>query len=890
MEPLTRVTDSLAAFGDREAIVHGRSEDEGTWTYAALAAAVEQVAQGLQARNLPEGSAVVLMAGNQPSWIAAALGITATGGLVTPVDAQMGEDTLRGLLRDCGARLAFTDRRTDERVRRCSEIETIRLDDESWRKAADSCDRARPMPAMESEAALFYTSGTTGAPKGVPLSHANLASQIDALTDAGFVTGDDRVLLPLPLHHVYPFVIGMLAPLALGLPIILPSALTGPEILRAAREGRATMLIGVPRLYAALYGAIRSRLPMGERMAPAFDACVDAAYHTGRMLRLPVGEVLWRPLRRRLGPSLRVMVSGGAPLDPRLARRLEGLGWSVAMGYGLTETSPMVSWLLPRRGRLDSAGKPLPGVEVRIDESAGPEKDDSGGEVLVRGPNLFAGYRNLPDKTAESFTDGWYRTGDLGTFDSEGYLYLHGRASTMIVTEGGENLQPDEIEAAYEKHPAIGEIGVLSHDERLVAVAVADRQALRDGEQDAEEAVRAAVRERGRNLPTYQRLADVRVVRGRLPRTRLGKLRRHLLAEMFEKPEEGQAERKRRGPMPVEEMASDDRALLDDPAARAIWDWLAERYPDRPLAPDTDLGLDLGIDSMGWIDLTLALSEQAGVELDDAAIAEVETVRDLLAAAAEAEESGEGLSVLDDPERALDDRQKRWLRPHGPVAGAAAAALYRLDRVVMHGAFRLTVRGRDNLPKQGPYVIAPNHVSYLDPFAVAAALDLATLRNTYWGGWTGAAFGNPVTRTVSRLAQVVPIDPKAGALSSLAFAVAVLRRERNLVWFPEGRRSADGRLQRFRPGLGRVLEREPHPVVPVLIEGTFEALPRGRRRVRLHQIRVTFGTPLDTERATGSANAEGRDVRLVEAIREGVAELRDRNGEPVANGRGRAEL
>jgi long-chain acyl-CoA synthetase len=321
-------------------------------------------------------------------------------------------------------------------------------------------------------------------------------------------------------------------------------------------------------------------------------------------------------------------------------------------------------------------------------------------------------------------------------------------------------------------------------------------------------------------------------------------------------------------------MSEEDRALLEDPAAMGVWELLAERYPDRKLTPESSPQLDLDIDSLGWVNLTLEIGEKTGVELNEEAIERIGTVRDLLREVA----AGTGgarhrASPLELPEEVLDDRQRRWLKPLGPASSVLAWGMFALNRAIMRGLFRLRVEGLENLPDEGQFIIAPNHVSYLDSFAVAAALRNDVLRRTYWAGWTGAAFGNPLTRLVSRLAQVVPIDPGRAGLSSLAFGAAVLKRGQNLVWFAEGERSRTGSLQPFKPGVGMLLDHYPAPVVPVFIRGTYEAMPRGRFLRRLERVTVSFGEPFDT---SGPDEVAWSREQVVEAVRERVVALGER--------------
>jgi long-chain acyl-CoA synthetase len=632
--------DTLHERGDRTAMVALHKEDIESWSYEELADHTRRLAGGLIDAGVARGDHVALFAANRVEWILAGLGAIGAGTVVVPLDAQITDEMLAHVLDDSGAKFIFT---TTEGAYRLEHLDVeagprpVLLDageedERSWRHLlADGDVEELPQPEPEDRAALFYTSGTTGTAKGVPLSHRNLTFELNTLLEADLLTDDDRVMLPLPLHHVYPFVIGMLTPLAAGLPIIMPHALTGPQITRALKEGKVTLVVGVPRLYDALYSGIEERAKLGGRIAARiFETGVSLNGWLRRRLGLRIGESLLRPVRDRLGPNLRVLASGGAALDPELAWKLESLGWRVAVGYGLTETSPILTLNPPDGKKLESAGQPIPGVEVRIDPSAVPDESEGGGErresrtdepgeegeILARGPNVFAGYCNMPEETAEVLTDdGWYRTGDLGYLDEDGYLYLTGRASTLIVTEGGKNVQPEEVEEVYEAHPVIREIGVLQKDGRLVAVIVPDPGKVRQSEDgDVEEAIREAVQEEAKCLPSYQRLSDYAITREPLEYTQLGKLRRHLLEERYDRAKEGEEE-SAAGPIPPEEMSEEDRELLEYPAAERVWELLARRYSDARLLPDTSPQLDLGVDSMEWVNLTMEIGESAGVEL-----------------------------------------------------------------------------------------------------------------------------------------------------------------------------------------------------------------------------------------------------------------------------------
>lgn len=876
---LSPVLMGLAGFGQRPAILALGPEGAFTWSYAELASHVETLAGGLTQAGLQRGEAVALFAPDSPPWIAAALAVIRAGGAVLPVDAQLSDEVLAHVLADSGARIIFTASDRVERLARLAPALRLVLldtrDDDARGWQALRAPHAVTLPPLDAsdQAALFYTSGTTGRPKGVPLSHANLAFQLDALAATGLLTPFDRVALPLPLHHVYPFVLGLLAPLALGLPLILPQALTGPQVLRALKEGEATVMVGVPRLYAAMVAGIEARVAARGGLAAALVRGFMALSQFLNRWGIDAGRVLFgRLLHARLAPELRLLACGGAALEAELAARLRALGWRVAIGYGLTETAPLLTLNQPR-GRLGSVGRPISGVELRI---------AADGEIQARGPNVFKGYRNLPEKTQEVFTaDGWFRTGDLGRLDADGYLLVTGRAKELIVTAGGENVQPEAVETAYQRHPFIREFALLEDCGRLLGLVLPEPGTIRRaGQTDIATAVRQAVAEVSASLPSYQRVAEIALTRDPLPRTRLGKLRRHLLAAAWQAARAGEMQPARAEPLPPDEWPEADRTLLVQPAAGQTWDWLVRRFPVRRLTPDTSLRLDLQVDSLAWLDIALDLERVAGVELTEAAIARIETVRDLLREMGEAKAGEACAAAWDQPERVLTAADRRWLAPTGALARALAWGFVRLLQPLARLAFRLRVEGREHLPTREPVVYVANHASFLDPFLMGAAMGPARVAHTRWTGYTGMAFANPVTRFLSRIARTLPVEPERGATAALALSAAAIRQGDSLAWFPEGRRTPDGRLHEFRPGIGRLLARFPLRVIPVHIAGSFAAMPTGKHWPRLVPIAIRFGAPIDPRALVSELTAPDAPERLALALREAVAGLEEPQRKP----------
>lgn len=887
---LQSIIDSFGERGEKTALLALGKKDRHRWSFKKLGDCARWFANGLAKDGFKRGDTVALFAANRPEWIAAALGIIRAGAVAVPLDIQLGDKTLVHVLRDSGARAVITTQRRIERIEKLDLKEKPKLilldpdsnyDERSWELFLNTDVTELPTISPDDAAVLLYTSGTTGPPKGVPLSHGNIASQLDTIIEMKVMTSDDRALLPLPLHHVYPFVIGMLAPLALGLPLILPFSLSGQQLLRALREGEVTAIVGVPRLYSALYSGVESRVESSGWIARGlFSAFLAGSAFARKWLGLRVGKLLFRLLHKHFGEKLRLLASGGAALDPELASKLEALGWEVAIGYGLTETSPLLTLNLRGKAPRDSVGKPFAGVEIRIDPSA-LEKEEcingrEVGEILARGPNVFAGYRNLPDETKDVFTDDrWFRTGDMGYFDDDDNLHILGRISTLIKTESGEKIQTEDVEAAYAEESAIREIGVLEKGGKLVAVIVPKHAGRGD---DARAAVRKAVETASKRLPSHQRISEYAITPDVLPRTRLGKIQHHRLTERYEEAKEGGEKARAAGPMSIEEMSGEDRALLEDSAAQSVWELLAKRYRGKRLTPDTSPQFDLGIDSLEWLNLTLEIAESSGVELTDEAIARTETVRDLLHEVTEGSE-GESVDPLKKPDEVLDEKQTQWLEPLGPVAATTARFLYAVNRVLMRVIFRLRVEGFEHLPEHEQWVLTPNHASYLDPFAIAALLDWNQLRKTYWAGWTGIVLANPLMRFLSRLGKILPVEPMRAARSSLAFGATILKNKKNLVWFPEGGLSASGELQDFKPGIGMLLEHFPARVIPVFVHGTHQALPPGKFFPKPHAICVVFGKPLDAQQLKREGRGEKPHEQIASALHDRVAKLAQGIGE-----------
>lgn len=865
---LCSLLDSWGERGERAAIVvfrRGRSE---ALSYGGLASAARAFACRLLARGAERLEPVVICAGNSPAWVIAFFGILRAGALPVPVNDLASARELGQIVAACGARrIATTARHMPEFTALGPNFEFLRLDgEEDWPRLPVAPEFAFPPLRARDPASLLWTSGTTGAPKGVPLTHANFISNLDALVSERIGDAMDRVLLPLPLHHAYPFTVGLLHAFGVGATVLIPSGITGPEITQATRDGRATAIIGVPRLYAALFEAVASvAKARGRAAAILFELLLGLSIAARRRFGLRLGRILFARVHAMLGRDLRLLASGGARLDAELGWRLEGLGYEVLTGYGLTETAPILTMSRRGRARIGTEGQPAPGVAIAI----APEPGQAFGEVLAKGPNIFAGYWKNEAATRAAFTeDGWFRTGDLGTLDTDNFLHITGRKGEMIVLPGGENIFPEEVEAAYGESPSIREVAVLEEGGKLVALVVPDEAVIRArGAARIEGLLREDLENAGSKLASYRRVSGFAVVREALPRTHLGKLKRHLLPELYARA---------KVPLPIAgspRPSEPERARLADPSAAAVYDWLVHKYPGKQITLDSALQLDLGIDSLEWVTLTLELRERLGVVLTEEALSRVVTLRDLIAAVLAAKPGALAARAAPAGIAFEPPETSRWLKPQGPLLRAAGFLFHRANRSVMRWAFRLKVEGIERVPLEGPVVIAPNHASLLDPFLVAAALPLARLRRAHWAGWTGRLFTNALLRVFSRIARVVPVDPERAPAEGLGYGLAVLARAEALVWFPEGRRSPTGAVEPFLHGIGYLLAQANVPAVPVRIIGSFAALPRGRRWPRRVDVTVLFGEPVTPAALEAAGTGSDRLARIADGLHAAVVAL-----------------
>jgi len=750
---------------------------------------------------------VVLFSENRPEWVYAFYAGLKHGSILVPVDFMSSAEDVAYILGDCRPELVFCSRETRVVMQQAIGLSDFQphllVLDQLEADAPDGEPRPLPLPRPDKTVLLIYTSGTTGSPKGVMLSCDNLLANIESVSQqVPIFDSEQRVLALLPMHHIFPLLGSLMAPLHTGGTSVFSPSMAPKDMLHTLCEHRVTIIIGVPRLYSLIHKSIRGKIDasLPARLLFALAARIGSAGFSRR---------LFAKVHQGFGGHSRFLDRGGAKLDEVVGRDLSTLGFEVLEGFGMTEAAPMITFTSPGEVQIGSPGRPMPCNEVRIVD----------GEIIARGRNVMQGYYGRPQETAEVIRDGWLYTGDMGYLDEAGYLHITGRKKEIIVLPSGKNINPVEIEHKLTGlSESISEVAVFLHQDCLQAAVVPDFHRLReqqvsDVESYLKEQVLAAY---NRTATPYKRVMKLHLLGEELPRTRLGKLKRFMLSDLLSASDS----RVRQGPEP------------DYPEYQSIRDFL-QQQKEREVSAGDHLELDLGLDSLDRIGLQSFLHASFGVDVSEDTFIEHPTVG-RIAGFIRDKKTRVAVSVVE-----WAEILKQRSETHLPGSWFAHNPLRHTLALLARSYFRLSATGQHDLPK-GPCILAPNHQSYLDGLFVAAFLDNATMKRTYFFA-KEKHVNKPWLRYLASRNNVIVLDLERDLKHALQNLSEVLRQGRNIIIFPEGTRSKDGVLAPFRKTYA-ILSRELGvPVVPIAIRGAWQALPRGSRLPRLFApIEVNF--------------------------------------------------
>ena len=861
--------------GEEGAQELARTRDDRV-TYDELARFSDRAGRALQAAGVKDGDRVLLMSENRPEWAMAYFGILKAGAAAAPLDAELSPAEVQNCAQAAKARLLLASPRVAERLGPLPGLRTLTLPEALRETRSGNLPPLRKSAGADELASVLFTSGTTGKPKGVLLTHRNFASLSAKLAALFDLRVGEGVLSVLPLHHTFEFACGLLVPLMLGAEITYLDELTAERLSEALDTGRIHAMVAVPALWQLLHRRLTQELASRPRIV---KAAVQAAMalHGELRNRTPfnVGKLLFWPIHNRFGGRLRLLISGGSALPEEVQKAFHQLGFNLTEGYGLTEASPVLSVTLPEnRLSTGTVGPPLPGVEIRIDH---PDAEGVG-EVLAKGPNVMAGYLDDPEATSQVLADGWLRTGDLGKLSPDGRLVLVGRKKDLILDASGKNVYPDELEELYGATPLLKELSIVGLDdgkgqERVACLCVARELEPGETREERREKIEKHFADVSADLPFWKRVKILHYWESDLPKTATRKVKRPLVAAELQRLEKATAAATQLSARP----AGSDGWLFDLLADLA-------QKPRGSVSPQTRLAADLGFDSLLIAELTAAL-DQAGVQPPpESQYAALQTAGELARALQAPDAPTDGEAILEEREGEIPVPQT--------IAAAGRAAIGFFQRALYGRVFDIEVTGKAGVPHDAPFLVAANHQSHLDVGLVKIALGeegkkLASLaaRDYFFDNpWKRAWFGN--------FTNLVPIERRGSLKESLQAAVRTLELGYHLLIFPEGTRSPDGRLQEFKPAIAYLSFAAGADILPIYLEGTHEAMPKGafvpdpRKRRKLL---VRIGPPLrcaDLRAATAGLSRSAAHREVTRLVRLAVEALRDGAPSPRWTGTG----
>jgi long-chain acyl-CoA synthetase len=849
--------ENFRAHGHECAYRQRRGYRTDSFTYADVLAMAFGFARTLEARNIAKGDRVMLWGENCAEWVAAFFGCALIGVIVVPMDDGASPDFAMRVIQQVQAKLLVGSPRHVNDL--TSTIPTITFEDVA--AARNDSLPSSPAPSRDDTLQIVFTSGTTAEPRGVVISHGNVLANIAPLESAmkGYLKYERlvhplRFLNLLPLSHVFGQFLGMFLPPLLGGTVIFQDELKPSEIIITIHRERVSVLVSVPRVLQSLKHKIERDLEE-QGKSESFRQRFIYAKEKHFLHRWWI----FRSIRRQFGWKFWAMISGGAALDGETEEFWGRLGYAVIQGYGLTETTSLVSVNHPFKLGKGSIGKVLPGREVKLAED---------GEILVRGAGVTSGYWNANKAPADSAVvsggqsndnQGWYRTGDVGALDAAGNLYFKGRKKEVIVTPAGLNIYPEDLEAALRQQPEVKDCAVVGIE--------------RDG--NAEPCAVVIVREREKLDEVLQRanqsLAEYQQMRMWMewpeedfPRTSTQKPRRNLIAQWA-------SERLRQTSRLAQDGRKTPQAEIEgkQKGAGGLADLIA-RVSGRNISNlhgDSSLDSELGLSSLDRVELLSAIEDRYQVDLSETRFSAVRTVGDL-----ERMLRGEAAPVT-------GYHYPRWTL-RWPVTWMRWLAHYLLMRpaIILLGWPR--IEGRAHLRSvNGPLLVVSNHLGDVDPGFILTALP-ARFRNhlaVATGGEALEALRTPppernvFLRIYDRaqwtlgvsLLNLFPLPREAGFRRSFAYAGEAVDRGYNILVFPEGRHTTDGKMNPFRAGIGLLAVNLGIPVLPMRIDGLYEAKAAGRWFVPPWTIQVKIGEPIQFDAGT---KPEQIAARLQEAV------------------------
>ena len=772
--------------------------------------------------NLEENKFGLIIMENRPEWIYSFFTIWDKNSAAIAIDAQSSPKEILYVLEDSNPDIIMCSNETEKNILeaisnynfkdniKVLNVDNFKIDNEKMKKIANSKFELRN-PEGNQTAAMLYTSGTTGSPKGVMLTYNNLMTEMEGIYEKGIFDHRDQILALLPFHHVLPLTATVLLMLRYQTSIVFVRKIASKEIFEALEKNRVTALIGVPRVFKLFYDGIKQQ--------------IDAKFITRTIFKImsksksiPLKRKVFSKVHKKFGGHLDFIVAGGAKLDPEIARFYETLGIYSLEGYGLTETSPVIAVNSKKERKIGTIGKKLYNVDVKIENE----------ELWVKGPIVMKGYYNKPEKTAEVMTeDGWFKTGDLAKIDEEGYITIIGRRNSMIVLSNGKNIDPETLENRLiaKSDKLIKEAGIFNHQNKLAAIIIPDLLECRKRNiNNVKTYIKNIVEDYNLSAHNYEKVLDYKVFEEELPKTRVGKLRRFMLPNLYE-----------------QNVVKKAKVVEPDNEVYKILKEYVKKAKGIEPQPEENLELEIGMDSLDIVEFFAYIENNFGLQLDEEKFAEMPNLK-LLSEyinekAVKIENNEINWKQIIEEAKPIKDDKNRWITKFLKVF---------LD-VIIKIYFRIQRNGREKLDPK-PKIYVSNHQSFIDPLILGSLLPKSILYNTIFLAidWYFKKF--PLKLLVSN-GNVILIDINKNIRKSVEEIVGYLKSGKNVLIFPEGARTKDGKVAEFKKVFAIISKELGIDVQCLGIKGGFEAYSRYMKFPKPKKIKVAV---LDTIKPEGS--------------------------------------
>jgi long-chain acyl-CoA synthetase len=831
-------------------------DKEGTYSsisFKELYRSCLELESKLESLGLRAGDHIALYGDNSINWAISYISIHFLGAVIIPLDALLGPREILNFLNFSDSKVILTDDSHIDKLRgelaaSGSHITIISIESiigENLRVRLTEPYNMKPDDLL----AILFTSGTTGTPKGVQLSNKNVFSIVKAILESVDVSKRDNVLNILPLHHGYSSIVAFISPLFAGATVIFSESLKSSDLISAVQEKKVTIFPGVPRLFELLYSEIDKRvrrLPTFQKLI--FRTLFKISEVSWKAINIRLGRIFFAKIHEPFGGQFRFFTSGGARLNPKILSDFFSLGFRMAEGYGLTETSAVSTLTSPDRPVPGSAGKPLPGVDIMIAK----EGESNTGEICIKGPNITPGYYKNAAATNELIRNGWLYSGDLGSIDGDGNLFITGRAKEVIVLPSGKNIYPEDVESLYNDSPLIAELCVVPLKSAtgsvtgLRMIVVPDMKEIKErGIYDINDRIRSTILMAGSSLPSYMQVSNVSVYHGELPKTRLGKFKRNEIEKIAEglRTEERAEER---------ELSPEEKELSMRPES----DVFLKRFSgltdlDGPFSPADDLTLDLGLDSLMLVQILTLLEKEFGVLVPESEIPELRTIGDILNKLPEIRPGyTEEKLVLNSSPQKSESLENVFNLKRGIIKRLSVRVLQIILWLITLIAFRPEIKDLRKIPMDKAVLLCPNHQSLIDPMLIFSIIPGRMLERLLFTGF-GEYFSTPPLSWIVRPMRIIPTGTARTYAESLRLASEGLRMGMSVCIFPEGERTSTGKVMYPRTGAGLLSVETSTPIVPIHIDGALNTLSPLSPKLRFPKVSITVMDTIDPAAGDG---------------------------------------